>query len=102
MEALSMKSGVAMSTIDGWERDYVVPTTTLLCCIADALEVSLDKLIGRTPPNSDGVWKKNEKGIPYCSKCGALPLYKKCGDKMQRFRTPHCPRCGAKMQEDTI
>jgi DNA-binding XRE family transcriptional regulator len=45
---LSMKSGVSTQTIAQWEWDKNTPTVTLLWCIADALDVTIDELIGRT------------------------------------------------------
>ncbi len=47
---LSIKSGIAVSTITSWEKLGIYPTITLLIRIADALNVSLDELVGRTTP----------------------------------------------------
>ena len=99
LETLSMESGVPLSTIGSWELDYVVPTVTLLCCVADVLEVSLDKLIDRTTKNNEGEWRKDVNGKIYCSECRARPLFMKSGNTSKRVRTPYCPRCGAKMKE---
>lgn len=46
-QQLSNKSGVSVATIRCWEDDLNVPSVILLSCIADALNISLDELIGR-------------------------------------------------------
>lgn len=45
---LSMKSGVSTQSIAQWEWDQCTPTVTLLWCVADALDVTLDEIVGRT------------------------------------------------------
>ena len=48
---LSLKSGVAVQTIWKWETDETMPTVILLMCVADALEITLDELVGRKIKN---------------------------------------------------
>ena len=45
---LSIKSGIHVQCISQWERDKVFPTIINLIPIADALDVTLDELVGRT------------------------------------------------------
>lgn len=97
LEVLEMKSGVTGAAISRWEQDKADPMVTLLCCVADVLEVSLDVLVGRKSNCSDGEWTRNENGDVACSKCGARPLFMKSGNTAKRVRTPYCPKCGAKM-----
>ena len=47
---LSIKSGIHVQCISQWERDKVFPTIINLIPIADALDVTLDELVGRTVP----------------------------------------------------
>lgn len=47
LQKLAEKSGVCFATIWYWERDKSTPSIILLICIADALEISLDELVGR-------------------------------------------------------
>jgi transcriptional regulator with XRE-family HTH domain len=98
---LSMESGVAATTIRQWEKDEYVPTITLLCCVADALGISLDKLVGRTPKNN-AEWRLDIDNVPYCSQCRARALYRNCGTptipKYRRAKSPCCPNCGVKLQ----
>ena len=47
IDELSKKSGVHPTTIWYWEKDKSYPSIFLLICIADALEISLDDLVGR-------------------------------------------------------
>ena len=44
---LSRISGISQALISKWELDKSVPMTFSLLCIADALDVSLDELVGR-------------------------------------------------------
>jgi transcriptional regulator with XRE-family HTH domain len=44
---LGEKSGINPIIISWWETDKHTPTITLLICIADALGVTLDELVGR-------------------------------------------------------
>ena len=46
-QQLAEKTGLQQSLIARWESDSHTPTTALLVCVADALEVSLDELVGR-------------------------------------------------------
>ncbi len=46
--ALSNKSGVLPSTIRAWEHDITNPTIMNIWAVADALDMSIDELIGRT------------------------------------------------------
>lgn len=45
---LSIKAGVPYITIRHWETDRSIPRVDLLICVADALGVTLDDLVGRT------------------------------------------------------
>ena len=100
LEALSKKSGIPLSTINAWELDDSVPGVILLSCIADALNVSLDSLIGRTIKGHDAEWIIRYNGEQVCSHCGTNLLYTKNGFMVQRVKTPYCPQCGAKMKEN--
>lgn len=101
-KALSVASGVSVSVIRSWEQDESIPTIVLLCCIADALEISIDRLISRTKDYYDGQWLIDIEGIPYCSRCRARALYRNEGTltspKFRRVNTPCCPNCGAKLK----
>lgn len=44
---LSRKADVANQTIWQWETGRAMPTVLLLICVADALDVTLDELVGR-------------------------------------------------------
>lgn len=46
--ALSNKSGVLTTTIRAWEHDITNPTIMNIWAVADALDISIDELIGRT------------------------------------------------------
>jgi transcriptional regulator with XRE-family HTH domain len=105
-KALSVASGVSVSVIGGWERDEVIPTAILLCCVADALEMPMDSLINRTKDYYDGQWLIDFDGVPYCSRCRARALYRNEGThaspKFRRITTPRCPHCGAKLKGDNL
>mgnify|MGYP006356267459 CR=1 FL=1 len=45
---LSVKSGISIPSITAWENGKVFPTIINLIPIADALNISLDELVGRT------------------------------------------------------
>ena len=97
LEALTVVSGISLATLSHWERDETTPTVTLLCCLADVFEVSLDELVGRTTKKCYE-WLNDSEGKPYCSKCRARPLFMRVSNTAQRVRTPYCPRCGAEMK----
>lgn len=44
---LSNKSGVMSTTIRAWEQDITNPTIMNIWAVADALDISIDELIGR-------------------------------------------------------
>lgn len=44
---LSNKSGVHPATIRAWEQDITNPTIMNIWAVADALDMSIDELIGR-------------------------------------------------------
>lgn len=46
-QKLSMRSGVCILSISKYERDISIPTAISLICLADALGITLDKLVGR-------------------------------------------------------
>ena len=46
-QALAKKAGVAYQSLYYWENDWATPRVDLLICIADALDVTLDELVGR-------------------------------------------------------
>lgn len=48
---LERKSGVSQWTLCGWIYKGSDPSITLLICVADALGVTLDELVGRTVKN---------------------------------------------------
>ena len=48
---LSEASGICYITLSHWEENKATPTIILLICIADALGISLDELVGRTVAN---------------------------------------------------
>jgi transcriptional regulator with XRE-family HTH domain len=50
LEALAYLSGVTFTTISQWERDVRTPILANLILVADALQMPLDELIGRTVP----------------------------------------------------
>ena len=45
---LAEKSGLSYNTVAWWETNRITPTITLLMCVADVLDISLDELVGRT------------------------------------------------------
>lgn len=45
---LSNRSGVMSTTIRAWEQDITNPTIMNIWAVADALDMSIDELIGRT------------------------------------------------------
>ena len=46
-EELAKKIGIHRNSIGGYERDVNEPSLFMLCCLADALGVSTDYLVGR-------------------------------------------------------
>ena len=46
-ERLARKAGISQITILQWEHGMFSPTVELLWRVADALDISLDELIGR-------------------------------------------------------
>ncbi len=50
-EALAEKLGVVPQTVSKWEREESTPDAALLPALADALDISLDRLFGRKPGN---------------------------------------------------
>lgn len=48
---LARKSGVMATTIRAWEQDITNPTLLNLWAVADALNTSIDELVGRTITN---------------------------------------------------
>lgn len=50
VKKLAEKSGVAEGTLCSWIYKGATPTIFLLICVADALDISLDELVGRTVP----------------------------------------------------
>lgn len=44
---LSNRSGVMSTTIRAWEQDITNPTIMNIWAVADALDISIDELIGR-------------------------------------------------------
>ena len=48
LKQLSEKSGVSEWTLCAWIYQGAAPTILLLICVADALDVSLDELVGRS------------------------------------------------------
>ena len=48
IDELVEKSGVSKWTICSWIYQGHEPTITLLICVADVLNISLDELVGRT------------------------------------------------------
>lgn len=106
IKALSVETGISQSLIRYWENDKVTPTVTLLCCVADVLGTSLDKLIGRTSPDEMGEWLIDVDDVPYCSQCRARALYQSYGTatthKYRRTKSPCCPNCGAKLKGDNL
>lgn len=94
LDVLGAKSGVSLGALSRWERDEADPRVTMLWCIADILEVSLDELVGREITFCNAEWIKNEKGEVVCTKCGAIAL-----DRHNHpFKSPYCPKCGAGMR----
>lgn len=47
LEAVAHISGVSVTTIAQWERDERTPILANLILVADALQMSLDELVGR-------------------------------------------------------
>ena len=47
-KSLAEKTGLRQCIISWWETNRVTPTVTLLMCVADVLDVTLDELVGRT------------------------------------------------------
>lgn len=47
MQKLAERSGINIITIYNWEHERASPTAYSLICVADALEISLDELVGR-------------------------------------------------------
>lgn len=50
---LAKKIGINSQTIYQWEWGIAEPRLSFLIWIADALEVSLDELVGRTVPSNE-------------------------------------------------
>lgn len=48
---LARQSGVLHTTIRAWEQDVRNPTVLNLWAVADALDMSIDELVGRTITN---------------------------------------------------
>lgn len=48
---LSEKTGMSRSAIANYERGNILPGAYALCQFADALDVSVDYLLGRTDKN---------------------------------------------------
>ena len=47
---LEVEAGVSQGALSNWEKDIYSPSIFNLICLADVLSVSLDELVGRTPP----------------------------------------------------
>ena len=47
-QQLAEKAGIGQCVLSWWETNRVTPTITLLMCVADVLDISLDELVGRT------------------------------------------------------
>ena len=59
-EELAEKMGVSRQAVTKWESNESVPELSKLCALADFLEVSLDKLVGRGDSGIDRIIKKIE------------------------------------------
>jgi transcriptional regulator with XRE-family HTH domain len=47
LQGLADKSGVTITTIAHWERSETSPNVVPLIAVADALNITLDELVGR-------------------------------------------------------
>jgi transcriptional regulator with XRE-family HTH domain len=54
---LALRAGVTPATIGNYETDKVAPGIMNLITLADALCISIDEYIGRTPPKEPKGWK---------------------------------------------
>lgn len=45
---LSLRTGISQALISKWERSKTIPTILSLVSVADALNVTLDSLVGRS------------------------------------------------------
>lgn len=52
---LARSVGVKAPTLSGWLNGTVRPSADALFNLADALRVSLDRLVGRTPPGAEAL-----------------------------------------------
>lgn len=50
---IAKKIGVKQSTVSFWETDRFSPTIMLAVCLADALGITLDELVGREVPSNE-------------------------------------------------
>lgn len=59
-EELSRQLHVNRATLANWEVGRTDPDHSALCQLADFFEVSVDYLLGRVPPSSDGLprWER--------------------------------------------
>ena len=46
LDALAEKSGIPRDTLTGWIYDNRIPRIDRLICVADAMEISVDELVG--------------------------------------------------------
>lgn len=53
LQQLAELSDVSINTIVGWIYYDTHPDIVLLCSVADALNISLDELVGRRFPNDN-------------------------------------------------
>lgn len=51
---LAQMIGTNQVTVSLWETDRVYPRLIMFICVADALNISLDELVGRTPREIHG------------------------------------------------
>jgi transcriptional regulator with XRE-family HTH domain len=56
-QELAKAARVGLGTIRNWEQDRRVPLLTIAARVADALGVSLDEMIERSPPPADAAQK---------------------------------------------
>jgi len=114
--------GIGFKSVSHWENGRAAPNFSLLCRLADVLDVSIDYLAGRTDKqlvtksqNTDGFARygicgnmscNHEifNGYPsedvFCPWCGSKVIYDcpKCGAPVKMKSQRHCMKCGQELQ----
>ena len=67
LKELSAASRVSLSMLSEIERSTKVPTIEVACKIADALEVTIMELLGRSEDNKINIIRKAERPVQLCA-----------------------------------